>query len=129
MSRILMGICALTLLSTPALAASKISVVSPSNHEPVKFSVQNADPAHFTINLKKAANLGVNQEAKTYALYNTASVPDRCGNFLKSSMSYQKPDKYHRIFDLSKKPEVLTALNQYGCVVIPNKPSLPPAKS
>jgi len=127
MRRLLITVFVLMSASAPALA--QFGVISPASHEPVKFSIQDDDPAHFTINLKKIANLGVNQDAKTYALYNTATVPDRCGNFLKSSMDYQKPDKYHRIFDLRKKPEVLAALNQYGCVIIPNKPRLPPAKS
>ena len=122
MSRFIPILCASALLCSPAFAAGKISTVSPANHEPVKFSVQNADPSHFTINLKKVANLSVNQDTKTYALYKTAALPDRCGNFLKSDMDYQKPDKYHRIFDLSQKPEVLKALDKYGCVVIPNKP-------
>lgn len=122
MSRFIPVICAAALMCSPALAAGKFSTVSPANHEPVKFEVQNDNPARYTINLKKAANLGVNQDASTYAMYRTSTLPSRCGNFLKTDLNYEKPDKYHRVFNLTNNPEVLTAIDKYGCVIIPNKP-------
>lgn len=119
---------AAALITIPANAQG-LKATPSSAHQPVKVEVQNRDPANFTINLKKIANLGVDQKARTFALYTTSSVPDRCGDFRKLDIDYKKPDKYHRVFNLSGNPEVLKALDQYGCVVIPNKPKLPPAKS
>mgnify|MGYP003386175208 FL=1 len=117
------------LLSGPALAASKIKTIDSSGHQPIKAEVQNDDPSNFTINVGKMANMNVNKKSPTYVMYTGASLPKQCGDFRKEDIDYQKPDKFHRIFDLSKKPEVIQALKDYGCVVIPNKPKLPPAKS
>jgi hypothetical protein len=121
-----LALALLVSLALPAHAGS-FAVTSSAAHQPVKAEVTNPDPKNFTINLKKLANLSVNQDAKTYALYTTASVPGTCADFRKDDIDYKKPDKYHRIFDLSKKPEVVEALHEYGCVVVPNKPKLPPA--
>lgn len=118
----LMLICA----ASPALA---ITLDSPSKHQPIKAEVIDSNPSHYTINVKKVANLNVNKEAPTYAMYVTSSVPKACADFSKINIDYQKPDKYHRIFDLSDHKDVVNAINDYGCVIIPNKPTLPPAKS
>lgn len=115
-------------LSAPALAAD-FNVAPSSGHQPIKAQVTNPAPENFEINLKKAANLGADQKAPTFAMYTTGSVPDRCGDFRNETISYKKPDKYHRVFNLSDKPEVLAALDEYGCVIIKNKPSLPPSGS
>lgn len=121
-------LCFLALMPFAAHAAN-VHVASSANHQAIKAEVQDKTPSHFTINLKKVANMGVNQNAKTFAMYTGASVPNTCGDFSKIDINYKKPDKYHRVFDLSKNPEVLTALDEYGCVIITNKPKLPPAKS
>ena len=114
-------IAAFLLFLVPVVAFAY--TLSPSKgHEPVNAQVLDATPAHFTINLKKMANLGVNQKADTFALYTTAQVPSQCGDFSKTDIDYQKPEKYKRVFDLSQKPEVLSALNEHACVIIPNKP-------
>ena len=115
-------------IATPAMAAN-FAVAPSSGNQPVKAQVVDSNPAHFEINLKKAANMGVNQKAPTFAMYTTDEVPGQCGDFTKDSIAYQKPDKYHRVFNLTQKPEVLSALKQYGCVIIKNKPTLPSARS
>lgn len=112
--------------SAPAFA---LTLDSPKRHQPIKAEVVDSSPSHYTINVKKAANLGVNQEAPTYAMYVTSSVPKTCADFSKINLNYQKPDKYHRIFDLSDHKDVVNAINDYGCVIIPNKPKHPPARS
>jgi len=50
--------------------------------------------------------MGADQKAKTFAMYTTSSIPARCGDFTAENISYQKPDKYHRVFNLTEKPEV-----------------------
>jgi hypothetical protein len=126
---LLTALCLVFGTALPAAAAAGITLIPSSGHEPVKFSVLDPSPQHYTIDVKKFTNLGVNQEAPTFVMYDTPSVPSRCGDFSHTDIDYQKPDKYHRIFDLTKKPEVLWALDRYGCVVIPNKPKYPAAKS
>ena len=116
------------LLASPAMAAN-FDVAPSSGHQPIKAQIVNPNPSHFEINLKKAANMGADQKAKTFAMYTTSAVPAQCGDFTAETISYQKPDKYHRVFNLTEKPEVLSALKEYGCVIITNKPALPPAKS
>lgn len=123
------AVLATTVLGGVAQAASPIPTTPTANHQPIKAKVVDSTPAHFTVNLKTLANLGVNEEAKTFAIYTSAKAPASCGDFSTIDLDYQKPDKYTRVFDLSKQPGVLEALNQYQCVVIPNKPKLPPAKS
>lgn len=124
----LLTLAAVTLLAVPVHAAS-VRTIESRGHQPVKVEVQNEDPKNFTINLGKMANLGVNKKAPTYVMYTTSTLPNQCGDFRGQDIDYRKPDRFHRIFDLSKKPEVIQALKDYGCVVIPNKPKLPPAKS
>lgn len=97
--------------------------ISPEGHEAVKANIINSDPKTFTINVKKFANMSVNEEAPTFAVYTKGSLPSQCGDFSKMAIQYTKPEKYHRQFDLSKNTEVLDAINQYGCVVIRNIPS------
>ncbi|HEY8964061.1 MAG TPA: hypothetical protein VIN59_06330 [Alphaproteobacteria bacterium] len=117
------------LLTTPAWAKDNFKLTPSSGHQAVKASIQNYDPAHFTINLKKAANISVNKKAPTYAIYTKASMPAQCADYRGDDIAYQKPDRFHRVFDFSQRPDVIRALDKYGCVVIYNKPKLPPSKS
>lgn len=103
-----------------------IATVSPSDHQPIKADVINDDPAHFTINVKKIANMNADDNADTFAVYTSTSVPKQCGDFRDLELPYQKPEKYKRVFDLSDHPEVLSAIDHYGCVVMKN---IPPSAS
>ncbi len=103
----------------------KISTISPSGHQAIKASVLDTNPSAYKINVKKIANMNVNEEAPTFAVYIKGSLPGRCGDFRKLELPYKKPTKYEREFNLSQHKEVLDALNRYGCVVMRN---IPPAK-
>lgn len=127
--QLIFGLLAAFLIAFGAEAKTPFAVSPAQGHQPVKVKVTNQNPDKFTISLKSFANLGVNKKAKTYVMYNTSSVPEKCGDFSKLDVNYKKPDKFTRIFDLSDKKEVIQAMNEYGCIIIPNKPKLPPAKS
>ena len=116
-------LCALALLSGPALAGPNIPTTVPEGHEPIKAKVENTDPAHYTINVRQLANTNADEEAETFALYTRQRLPQTCGDFSNTKITYQKPAKYKRIFNLTDKPEILAAIKQYGCVVIPNVPA------
>jgi hypothetical protein len=100
----------------------RISTISPEGHQLIKASVVNETPSSFQINVKKLANMNVNEEAPTFAVYTSSKAPNQCGDFRKLSMPYKKPSKYEREFNLSEHPEVLKALDKYGCVVMRNIP-------
>lgn len=101
----------------------RVATVSSDDHEAVKASIVETDPARFTINVKTLANIGVDDDAPTFAVYVTRNLPDVCGDFRKLKLPYAKPSRYTRRFDLSAHPEVITALQSYGCVVMRNIPS------
>lgn len=105
-------------------SSENIATVSPSQHETIKASVLSDNPSAYKIDVKKMANMGVNEEAPTFAVYITDSVPSTCGDFRDLKLPYKKPSKYEREFNLSEHKEVLSALDQYGCVVMKN---IPPA--
>lgn len=98
-----------------------ISTTSPKGHEAVKAEVLDATPANYTIDVQSFSNLGVDQDAPTFAVYTSSRLPETCGDFSSTGLGYEKPSKYRRVFDLSKQQDIITAINQYGCVVIPNK--------
>jgi hypothetical protein len=102
-----------------------VRTVSPGNHQPIKATVLDDTPKHYTIDVKKFANLSADQEAPTFAVYVTNSLPKRCGDFRNLAIPYKKPEEYKRVFNLSNHPDVLTAIGKYGCVVMKN---IPPAK-
>lgn len=116
-------------LSEPAKHPKKnpkvagVTSVSPQGHEPIKATVVDKSPGHYTIDVKKFANMSADQEAPTFAVYVTGSLPAQCGDFRKLDISYKKPTKYERQFDFRKHKDILKAIDEYGCVVIRNKPS------
>lgn len=116
----LLTLALLTVFGVAPVMADAVVTISPKGHQAIKAKVINPDPKTFTINVRMLANLGVDEEAPTFALYISSSLPKQCADFRSSTIHYTKPKKYHRQFDLSKKTNVLTALDQYKCVVIRN---------
>ncbi len=100
--------------------ADDIPTISPRGHQAIKAKIVSNDPKRFTINVKSLRNLGVNEDALTFALYVSQRLPPQCGNFLHLSLKYDKPKKYQRVFDLSKNNDVLRAINTHKCIVIKN---------
>ena len=96
--------------------------ISPQTHQAIRASIIDSTPSHYTIDVRKFANIGANEEAPTFALYVTNSLPSKCGDFRDREISYWKPSKYKRTFNLQEHDDVLQAINAYGCVVITNTP-------
>ena len=99
-----------------------IAAVSPQEHQAIRASVINATPSNYTIDVRKFANIGVNEDAPTFAVYVTNSLPSKCGDFRGEDLPYWKPSKYKRTFNLQGHDDVLKAIDSYGCVVIKNIP-------
>ncbi len=95
---------------------------SPIDHEAIRASIIDPAPSHYTIDVRKFANIGVNEDAPTFALYVTSSLPSKCGDFTDRELPYWKPSKYKRTFNLEGQEDVLKALDTFGCVVIANTP-------
>ncbi|MCE7887658.1 MAG: hypothetical protein DYH13_09195 [Alphaproteobacteria bacterium PRO2] len=100
---------------------AKSSQTSSASHEAVKAEIINSDPAHFTIDVHTMANLGVNEEAPTFALYTSENPPANCPDFSNLDLPYKKPEEHKRQFDLSEHEDVLKALEKHHCVVVRNK--------
>ena len=95
---------------------------SSGSHESVKAEIIDSDPAHFTIDVHTMANMGVNEEAPTLALYTSENPPANCPDFSNLDLPYKKPEKHKREFNLSEHEDVLKALEKYHCVVVKNQP-------
>ena len=94
--------------------------ISPEGHEPIRASVINPNPANYTIDVRKFANIGVNEDAATFAVYIGSSLPTKCGDFRDVELPYWKPGKYKRSFNMSGEEKILRAFEGYGCVVLRN---------
>lgn len=95
-----------------------VSAVDPTEFEPLRASVIDENPSHYTIDVRKFSNIGVDENAPYFSVYISETIPQQCGDFRTLDLPYQKPDKYQRIFDLSSHDDVLKAINTYKCVVI-----------
>lgn len=109
----------------PIKKEKRFALAPSEGHEPIKASVVDNNPKSFKINVRKFANIGVDEEAPTFVVYVKRSLPTTCGDFRKMKLPYKKPSEYEREFNLSRHKEVLAALDTYGCVVMRN---IPPAK-
>ncbi|MCC6597428.1 MAG: hypothetical protein IT559_01400 [Alphaproteobacteria bacterium] len=117
------GIVLLTGITSQTTLAAGVKEVSPQKYEPIKAKIIDNTPENFTINVRTLANFGANDEAPIFALYTSRKIPDTCADFTHLKLRYEKPRKYQRKFNLSKNKEVLTALDQYKCVVVQNIPA------
>lgn len=122
----LVVLCSLA-VSGRAMIADKgviadIPSISPQGHQPIRASVIDPSPAHFTIDVRKFANIGANENAPTFALYLGSRLPKRCGDFRDLDLSYWKPDKYKRVFNLSGQDKVMRAIDGYDCIIFRNSP-------
>lgn len=100
-----------------------LPAISPEGFQPLRASIINSDPARFTIDVRKFANIGVDEDAPNFALYTGSTLPTKCGDFRDLELAYWKPSKYRRTFDLSKEEKLVRAIDGYGCVVLRNGPS------
>ncbi len=128
--KILSLILVLCVIGTPMVyalarvqkAPSQPGQTSSGSHESVKAEIIDSDPAHFTIDVHTMANMGVNEEAPTFALYTSENPPATCPDFSNLDLPYKKPEEHKREFDLSDHEDVLKALEKYHCVVVKNQP-------
>ena len=97
-----------------------VSAVSPDEFEAVRASIIDKEPSRYTIDVRKFANVGVDEDAEFYALYTQQNLPGQCGDFRNLELPYSKPDKYKRVFNLSDHDDVLKAIDAYGCIVVRN---------
>jgi hypothetical protein len=103
---------------------TNVQLVSAFDFEPIRADILNDSPRNFTIDVKKIANMGVNEDAPVFAVYTESHIPKKCADFRELKISYQKPSKYKRVFDLSQHEDVLKALKAHNCIVMRN---IPPA--
>lgn len=93
-----------------------------SEYESVRAIVLDDTPESFHISVDLPQNIVVDRDAEFFAVYTSRDEPDFCGDFRKTEMEYKRPRQFEREFDLSKRDDILAALEQYNCVLIPNIP-------
>jgi hypothetical protein len=123
MNKLFLMMVGVICVASVAWADAHIPLVPARDHEAVRARIIDPTPAQFKINVKYFANMGVNEDAPTFAVYVASSLPKSCADFRALQFRYLKPTKYERVFDLSKHPEVIKALDDLGCVVIKNIPA------
>ena len=102
--------------------SKNIALVSPEEFQPIRADIVNSKPSKFTIDVENLANIGADDNAPVFAVYTQSTLPDQCGDFRALELNYKKPEKYKRVFDLTRYKEVLDAIDSYGCVVMRNIP-------
>lgn len=103
--------------------AKEVKMVQTSNFEPIKAKIVSDVPSEYTINVKFLTNTFADTEADVFSVYISSTKPENCADFRHLDLSYEKPSKYLRVFDLSENEDVIAAVNQYNCVAIKNIPS------
>ncbi len=98
-----------------------LSSTSPEGHQAIRASVLDQNPSNYTFDVRKFSNIGVDENALTFAVYVTNRLPNKCGDFRDKDLKHWKPQKYERTFDLRDHPEVIEALGLYGCVIVRNQ--------
>ncbi len=99
-----------------------IPSIPPQGHQSIRATVINEDPAHYTLDVRKFANIGVSEDAPTFAIYTSSSLPAKCGDFRGLTVPQWSPSKYKRSYDLRGQDKVMKALKGYHCVVLRNAP-------
>ena len=97
-----------------------IPSLSPEGHEPIRASIIKDDPAAFVLDVRKFANIGVDEAAQSFAIYIGNALPGKCGDFRDRDVPNWAPIKYRRTFDFRGNEDMIRGLNGYGCIVIRN---------
>lgn len=100
-----------------------VPTISPAGHEPLRADIINSKLSSFTLDIQQFANIGVSEDAPTYAVYTNGSLPATCGDFSEADITYWQPSKYRRSFDLRGHDDVVKALDEYGCIIVKSNQS------
>lgn len=95
-----------------------IATASPAGHARLRADIINKKPSNFTLDIQQFANIGVRDDAPTYAIYTDKNLPNTCGDFSDRDITYWEPSKYKRSFDLRSHKDVVKAFKEYGCVIV-----------
>lgn len=123
---IVMGLvlCGLAITGRARIATDRdisgIPSIAPDDFQPIRATVVDKTPSHFTIDVKNFANITADENAGAFAVYIENTLPAKCGDFRYLDLPYRKPSEYTRVFNLSRHPEVLKAIRVYGCVITNN---------
>ena len=103
--------------------AKQLEMVKTADYEPIRAKIVSDVPSEYTINVKFLTNTFADTEADIFAVYTTSTKPENCADFRHLELSYEKPSKYLRVFDLSENEDVIAAVNKQQCVAIRNIPA------
>lgn len=103
-----------------------IPSLPPVGYEGLRAGIVSAEPARFTLDVRKFANIGVDQDAPYFAVYVRSALPTKCGDFRTLEAPHWSPSKYRQAYDLRGQEKAITALRAYGCIILPNPTPPPP---
>ncbi len=109
--------------NTDTQNAADIKMVQTTDFEPIKAKIVSDVPSEYTINVKFLTNTFADTDADVFSVYTSSTRPETCADFRHLELSYEKPSKFLRVFDLSKNEEIIQAVNKQQCVAIRNIPS------
>lgn len=98
--------------------ADDISLSSPMGHTPLRADIIDKKLSNFTLDVQQFANIGVSENAASYAVYTNRSMPATCADFSERSLTYWQPSKYKRSFDLRQNKDVVQAIEKFGCIIV-----------
>lgn len=95
-----------------------VALASPADHSRLRANIVDQRLSRFTLDIQQFANIGVRDDAPTYAIYTQKTLPSACGDFSGREITYWEPSKYKRSFDLRSHKDVVAAFEKYGCVIV-----------
>lgn len=95
-------------------------LVATADFETVRAKVIDPTPSNFTIDLGFPRNLSVDRNAPYIALFDTRQPPQLCADFRDINLKGETISTTQRRYDLSGQPELLEAMQDYRCIVVPN---------
>jgi hypothetical protein len=119
-----LALCTLALTGRAKIAEQEdipgLPSIAPQEFDAVRADIVNDEGGVIVFNVRKFANIGVDETAPFFAVYTGKSLPAKCGDVRNLDLSYWSPSRYRRAFDVGGAPEFRQALDGYGCAVIRN---------
>ena len=107
-------------VSATEAAAGPGDLVPTSNFEKVRVEVIDPTPSRFTINMGFLRNMGVDRTASNMALFEGSRPPSLCADFRHLNIRGERLSLTKRQYNLSGQQELITAMEQHRCIVVPN---------
>ena len=116
---------ALTLLfavgSASAAEAAPYNVSSTNGIDGIRGApVEGSSPSALTVNFNFLQNIGTDMSEPHFVIHQQRSKPSACPDFRGSRVPVTNRTLTTQTFDLSQRPDVVQALQDYQCIIVDN---------